>query len=100
MPAVSKGATAATPAPNDRFSIRNRPANDSSPRTVAFTYHRRTLRRYSRSDGGVPQAYPDLPGEWAGEPYDFVTGRDPQTREKVFGFPGLPIEVAGCLEGT
>jgi hypothetical protein len=47
-----------------------------------------------------PQPYPGLPGEWAGEPYDFVTGRDPQTREEVFGFPGLPIEVAGCLEGT
>lgn len=51
-------------------------------------------------EGSEPQAHPGLPGEWAGEPYDFVTGRDPQTREKVFGFPGLPVEVAGCLEGT
>ena len=51
-------------------------------------------------EGSEPQAYPGLPGEWAGEPYDFVTGRDPQTREEVFGFPGLPVEVAGCLEGT
>ena len=51
-------------------------------------------------EGAEPQPYPDLPGEWAGEPYDFVTGRDPETREEVFGFPGLPLEVAGCLEGT
>lgn len=51
-------------------------------------------------EGSEPQAYPGLPGEWAGEPYDFVTGRDPETREEVFGFPGLPIEVAGCMEGT
>lgn len=51
-------------------------------------------------DGSEPQAYPGLPGEWAGEPYDFVTGRDPETREEVFGFPGLPLEVAGCLEST
>jgi hypothetical protein len=51
-------------------------------------------------EGAEPQPYPGLPGEWAGKPYDFVTGRDPETREEVFGFPGLPLEVAGCLEGT
>jgi hypothetical protein len=51
-------------------------------------------------EGAEPQVYPGLPGEWAGEPYDFVTGRDPETREEVFGFSGLPLEVAGCLEGT
>ncbi len=51
-------------------------------------------------EGSEPRAHPGLPGEWAGEPYDFVTGLDPETREKVFGFPGLPVEVAGCLEGT
>jgi hypothetical protein len=55
---------------------------------------------FQLAEESEPQAYPGLPGEWAGEPYDFVTGRDPQTREEVFGFPGLPIEVAGCLEGT
>lgn len=44
--------------------------------------------------------YPGLPGKWAGIPYDFVTGRDPETGEKVFRFPGLGPEVAGCLTGT
>jgi hypothetical protein len=38
--------------------------------------------------------YPGIPGRWAGSPYDFVTGKD------AFDFPGLPPEVAGCLEGT
>jgi hypothetical protein len=55
---------------------------------------------FQLAEESEPQPYPGLPGEWAGEPYDFVTGRDPQTREELFGFPGLPIEVAGCLEGT
>lgn len=40
------------------------------------------------------RAYPGLPGEYAGDPYDFVTGGD------VFDFPGLPQEVTGCLRGT
>lgn len=44
--------------------------------------------------------YPGLPGKWAGIPYDFVTGRDPETGEKVFDFPGLGPEVSGCLAGT
>ncbi|MGH2674173.1 MAG: hypothetical protein ACRDH1_01975 [Actinomycetota bacterium] len=51
-------------------------------------------------EGGEPVPYPGLPGEWAGDPYDFVTGRDPETSEEIFGFPGLPLEVAGCLQGT
>jgi hypothetical protein len=42
----------------------------------------------------------DLPGRWAGQPYDFVTGRDLETGRPVFNFVGLPPEVAGCLEGT
>jgi hypothetical protein len=44
--------------------------------------------------------HPGLPGKWAGIPYDFVTGRDPETDEKVFSFPGLGPEVSGCLAGT
>jgi hypothetical protein len=40
------------------------------------------------------QTYEGIPGRWAGSSYDFVTG------EGVFNFPGLPPEVAGCLEGT
>ena len=44
--------------------------------------------------------YPELPGKWAGIPYDFVTGLDPETGDKVFKFPGLGPEVAGCLTGT
>lgn len=46
------------------------------------------------------EAYPGLPGEWAGEPYDFVTGKALETEEEVFGFPGLPVEVIGCLAGS
>jgi hypothetical protein len=38
--------------------------------------------------------YPGIPGRWVGSSYDFVTG------EGAFDFPGLPPEVAGCLEGT
>jgi hypothetical protein len=44
--------------------------------------------------------HPGLPGKWAGIPYDFVTGLDPETGEKVFNFAGLPPDVTGCLEGT
>jgi hypothetical protein len=43
---------------------------------------------------GQPQAYIGLPGEWAGIPYDFVTG------EGDGGQPGLPDEVVGCLADT
>ena len=43
---------------------------------------------------GPPTTYPDLPGQWSGIPYDFVTG------EGDGGFPGLPEEVADCLSGT
>ena len=43
---------------------------------------------------GAPTIYTDLPGEWSGIPYDFVTG------EGDSGQPGLPDEVIGCLAGT
>ncbi len=43
---------------------------------------------------GPPQAYLGLPGEWAGVPYDFVTGAGDS------GEPGLPDQVIGCLSGT
>lgn len=43
---------------------------------------------------GPPRVYEQLPGQWSGIPYDFVTG------EGDGGFPGLPDEVVGCLEGT
>jgi len=55
---------------------------------------------FQHVEGLAPRTYPGLPGLWAGEPYDFVTGRELETREEIFGFPGLPVEVAGCLEGT
>ena len=42
---------------------------------------------------GPPRSYEGLPGEWAGIPYDFVTG------EGDSGNPGLPAEVVGCLAG-
>ncbi|MFB3737597.1 MAG: hypothetical protein ACE14W_01360 [Candidatus Velamenicoccus archaeovorus] len=42
----------------------------------------------------TPKAYPGLPGQWEGIPYDFVKGGAGLT------IPGLPSEVAGCLDGT
>lgn len=40
------------------------------------------------------RAYPGLPGRWSGIPYDFVDGGE------GLRIPGLPDEVAGCLDGT
>jgi hypothetical protein len=47
-------------------------------------------------DSGDPeaQAYPGLPGSWAGVPYDFASGG------AGLQIPGLPAEVVGCLSGT
>jgi hypothetical protein len=42
----------------------------------------------------APAAYPGLPGRWRGTRYDFVNGGAGLT------IPGLPTEVAGCLDGT
>jgi len=42
----------------------------------------------------TPRSYPGLPGRWEGTPYDFVDGG------AGLGFPGLPAEVTGCLDGT
>ena len=41
-----------------------------------------------------PRSYEGLPGEWAGIPYDFVGGGG------GLEIPGLPEEVAGCLDAT
>ena len=56
-----------------------------SPDWVGFQY-----------DSGDPQAhaYPGLPGLWSGIAYDFVRGGEGLT------IPGLPDEVAGCLDAT
>lgn len=62
-----------------------------SPDWVGFQYEGEEAKR---------MRYPGLPGKWAGIPYDFVTGRDPETGKRVFSFPGLPPSVVGCLEGT
>ncbi len=43
---------------------------------------------------GPPTTYLDLPGQWSGIPFDFVTG------ENDGGMPGLPPEVVDCLAGT
>jgi hypothetical protein len=80
----SFGAGVVAVAPFDTAGLR-------SPDWVGFQYE---------ADDPAPQTYPGLPGEWAGTPYDFVTGRNLETNEEVFGFPGLPSEVAGCLEDT
>jgi hypothetical protein len=47
-------------------------------------------------DSGDPEAraYEGLPGLWSGIPYDFVEGGEGLT------IPGLPEDVAGCLEAT
>ena len=65
----------------------------SSPDWVGFQYDETdtALRRHPDLD---------LPGRWSGHPYDFATGVDLETGDRVFRFPGLPAEVAGCLEGT
>jgi hypothetical protein len=55
----------------------------SSPDWTGFLYQ----------EGMEPRAFEGLPGEWVGEPYDFVTS-DP------FEFSGLPDEVVGCMDGT
>jgi len=46
------------------------------------------------SADATPKAYPGLPGAWEGIPYDFVKGGGGLT------IPGLPGDVAGCLNGT
>lgn len=40
------------------------------------------------------KAYPGLPGQWEGVPYDFVKGGG------GLDFPGLPAAVTGCLDAT
>jgi hypothetical protein len=57
----------------------------TSPDWVGFQY-----------DAGNRQAYTyaGLPGSWRGMAYDFVNGGQGLT------FPGLPADLAGCLQGT
>jgi hypothetical protein len=43
---------------------------------------------------GEPQTYLGLPGQWAGTPYDFVSGGG------VAGGAGLPDEAIGCVSDT
>lgn len=43
---------------------------------------------------GSPTTYLGLPGQWAGTPYDFVTGTGYNYQ------PGLPAEASGCMTGT
>jgi hypothetical protein len=63
----------------------------ASPDWVGFQYEGEDAER---------QTYDGLPGTWAGTPYDFVRGKTLDRQEDVFGFPGLPVEVVGCLAGT
>ncbi len=56
-----------------------------SPDWVGFQYE---------SSDRQARAYPGLPGLWEGAPYDFVEGGG------GIEVPGLPAEVAGCLDGT
>jgi hypothetical protein len=41
-----------------------------------------------------PTPRPGLPGRWTGTAYDYVTGGE------GLKLPGLPAQVAGCLDGT
>jgi hypothetical protein len=63
----------------------------ASPDWIGFQYE---------GDDAEAASYEELPGEWAGTPYDFVRGTSLDREERVFGFPGLPLEVVGCLAGT
>ncbi len=56
-----------------------------SPEWIGFEWN---------SADATPKSYPGLPGQWAGIPYDFVKGGGGLT------IPGLPSQVAGCLNGT
>ncbi len=49
--------------------------------------------QYDSTDS-EPRTVPGLPGTWTGDEYDFVTGGE------GLDLPGLPAEVAGCLDGT
>lgn len=49
--------------------------------------------QYDSADADA-RTYPALPGAWEGVAYDFVEGGEGLT------IPGLPDEVAGCLDGT
>jgi hypothetical protein len=44
--------------------------------------------------GGESAPYEGLPGAWNGVPYDFVEGGAGIT------IPGLPAQIAGCMDGT
>lgn len=59
----------------------------ASPDWTAFEYTSHDLER---------REYDGLPGDWVGEPYDFVTGSE----ELDIRVRGLPDEVIGCLAGT
>jgi hypothetical protein len=63
----------------------------ASPDWIGFQYE---------GEETEPRTYEGLPGQWAGTPYDFVRGTTLDRQERVFGFPGLPVEVIGCLAGT
>lgn len=63
----------------------------ASPDWIGFQYEGPAAER---------SVYDGLPGSWAGTPYDFVRGKTLDRTEEVFGFPGLPVEVIGCLAGT
>ena len=57
-----------------------------SPDWVGFEYRERL----------EPRSFEGIPGEWVGEPFDFVRGaQEPDIRVE-----GLPREVRGCLAGT
>jgi hypothetical protein len=56
-----------------------------SPDWIGFQYD---------SGDTTAKSYPALPGTWEGRPYDFVNGGE------GLDLPGLPTQVAGCLNGT
>lgn len=82
------GAGLAAVAPHDSRGFR-------SPDWIAFQYE-------TTGPATEPRRHPGLPGRWAGSPYDFVTGEDPDEDlpGEALTIPGLPTEVIGCLAGT
>lgn len=63
----------------------------ASPDWIGFQYE---------GEDSARRTYDGLPGTWGGTPYDFVRGKTLDRKEEIFGFPGLPVEVIGCLAGT
>jgi hypothetical protein len=81
-----------------RFLVERRPFGSSVAAVAPFDTHGFTSPdwrglEYESSDA-TPKSYPGIPGTWSGVTYDFVNGGN------GINLPGLPADLAGCLDGT